>query len=186
MAPSRCHIMISFLVAVAVILPSLHPSTVAGAEGEANKADAAAAAPSPDGEVLHPTGRNLNIPDLPLPRILPCPPWFPKIPLIPCYNVTPPPPPQPRECRSSLRRLMPCAGFLTNASVPAPPNACCDGFDPFFADQSSDAALLCLCHIASAELLPAPVNHTRVASVMEECGLGLPIDALSSFCQKQQ
>ena len=81
---------------------------------------------------------------------------------------------------------MPCAGFLTNASVPAPPTACCDGFDPFVANRSS-APLLCLCHIATADiarLLPAPMNHTRAASVMEDCGLGLPIDALSRFCRE--
>jgi hypothetical protein len=81
---------------------------------------------------------------------------------------------------------MPCAGFLTiNASVPAPPTACCDGFDRFVANRSS-APLLCLCHIATgdiARLLPAPMNHTRAASVMEECRLGLPIDALSRFCK---
>ncbi|CAN6197704.1 unnamed protein product [Urochloa humidicola] len=186
MTTSNTCILISLLVAFAVALPSLfHPSAAAArAEGSDT-----AAAPSPDGGALHkPAG--LDIPDLPLPRILPCPPWFPKIPLIPCFNVTPPPPPptDPRECRSSLRSLMPCAGFLTNASVPAPPSACCDGFDPFFANQSS-RALLCLCHIASADiagLLPAPMNHTRAASVMEQCGLGLPIDALSRFCRNNR
>ncbi|CAL5080087.1 unnamed protein product [Urochloa decumbens] len=192
MSTSNTHILISFLVAFAMALPSLfHPSAAAaGAEGSAT---AAAAAPSPGAEdqKRQPAGR-LEIPDLPLPRILPCPPWFPKIPLIPCFNLTPtppPPPPNPRECRSSLRSLMPCAGFLTNASVPAPPSACCDGFDPFFANQSSPSALLCLCHIASADiagLLPAPMNHTRAASVMEQCGLGLPIDALSRFCKNNR
>ncbi|CAN6166058.1 unnamed protein product [Urochloa humidicola] len=187
MTTSNTRILISLLVAFAVALPSLfHPSAAAAR----TDGSATAAAPSPGGEAhLQPAG--LNIPDLPLPRILPCPPWFPKIPLIPCFNVTPPPPPpptDPRECRSSLRSLMPCAGFLTNASVPAPPTACCDGFDPFFANQSS-RALLCLCHIASADIagiLPAPMNHTRAASVMEQCGLGLPIDALSRFCRNNR
>nr|XP_034578860.1 uncharacterized protein LOC117842498 [Setaria viridis]TKW31852.1 hypothetical protein SEVIR_2G133000v2 [Setaria viridis] len=179
-------ILISLLVAFAVAVPSLRPSAATGVEGSAKAA--AAAAPSPHGEVLQPAG--FNIPDLPLPRILPCPPWFPKIPLIPCFNVTlpPPPPTDPRECRSSLRSLMPCAGFLTNASVRAPPSTCCDGFDPFFANESSPA-LLCLCHIASADiaqLLPAPMNHTRAASIMEVCGLGLPIDALSRFCKNNR
>ena len=81
---------------------------------------------------------------------------------------------------------MPCAGFLTSASVPAPPTACCDGFDPFVANRSS-APLLCLCHIATADiarLLPVPMNHTRAAFVIEDCGLGLPIDALSRFCRE--
>ncbi|CAN6203788.1 unnamed protein product [Urochloa humidicola] len=182
---------ISLLVAIAVALPSLHPSAAAAtrAEGSATTTAAAAAAPSP-GEEVAPAG--LNIPDLPLPRILPCPPWFPKIPLIPCFNVTPPAPPpptNPRECRSSLRSLMPCAGFLTNASVAAPPSACCDGFDPFFFANQSSPALLCLCHISSADiagLLPVPMNHTRAASVMEQCGLGLPIDALSRFCRNNR
>ncbi|CAL5075614.1 unnamed protein product [Urochloa decumbens] len=179
MSTSNTQTLITFLVATAVALPSLfHPA-------------AAAAAPSPGAEDQQRQPAGLDIPDLPLPRILPCPPWFPKIPLIPCFNLTPTPPPpptNPRECRSSLRSLMPCAGFLTNASVPAPPSACCDGFDPFFANQSSPA-LLCLCHIASADiagLLPAPLNHTRAASVMEQCGLGLPIDALSRFCKNNR
>ena len=81
---------------------------------------------------------------------------------------------------------MPCAGFLTSASVPALPTACCDGFDPFVANRSS-ASLLCLCHIATADiarLLPVPMNHTRAAFVIEDCGLGLPIDALSRFCRE--
>ena len=182
MAPSDKRVQISLLVVVfAVVVPGPRPSAATRVGGPAK-----AAAPSPNGEaLLQPAG--LSVPDLPLPRILPCPPWFPKIPLIPCYNVTPPPPATaPWECRSSLRSLMPCAGFLTNASVPAPPTACCDGFDPFVANRSS-APLLCLCHIATADiarLLPAPMNHTRAASVMEDCGLGLPIDALSRFCRE--
>ncbi|CAN6171895.1 unnamed protein product [Urochloa humidicola] len=86
MTTSNTRILITLLIAFAVALPSLfHPSAAAArAEGSAT-----AAAPSPSRESLQPAG--LNIPDLPLPRILPCPPWFPKIPLIPCFNVTPPP-----------------------------------------------------------------------------------------------
>ena len=173
--PNKCFLIL-FLVPFAMV------ATMAAIGTEAS---ATAAAPSPaNGVVLHPEAE-YSIPDLPVPALLHCPPLFPKIPLIPCYNVTPPPT-DPRECRSSLRSLMPCAGFLTNASVPAPPTACCDGFDPFVANRSS-APLLCLCHIATADiarLLPVPMNHTRAASVLEDCGLGLPIDALSRFCRE--
>nr|ACG45440.1 hypothetical protein [Zea mays] len=42
-------------------------------------------------------------------------------------------PPQPRECRPWLARMMPCAGFLTNNStVYAPDATCCDGFGSMF------------------------------------------------------
>ncbi|PUZ69549.1 hypothetical protein GQ55_2G118300 [Panicum hallii var. hallii] len=188
MPPSDRRVLISLLVAFAVVVPGLLRPSAATRRVEGS-AEAAAPSSPDDREVLRPAG--LSVPDLPLPQILPCPPLFPKIPLIPCYNVTPPPPAttDPRECLSSLRSLTPCAGFLTiNASVPAPPTTCCDGFDRFVANRSS-APLLCLRHIATgdiARLLPAPMNHTRAASVMEECSLGLPIDALSRFCKNNR
>ncbi|KAG2641847.1 hypothetical protein PVAP13_2KG221400 [Panicum virgatum] len=103
-----------------------------------------------------------RIPDLPLPRILPCPPAFPiKIPFLPCRNVTPSPP--VTSCRPGLAKYMPpCAGFLTSddSGVPSPPRKCCDAIEPLF----ESASPLCLSHVVngdSGELLPALVNHTR-------------------------
>jgi hypothetical protein len=84
-ARSKC-MLIALLVAFAVVAPS------AAARDEGAVKDAAEAlAPSASGEAVHPMGLIddiiggiIHLPDLPLPRILPCPPPdFPKIPLIP-------------------------------------------------------------------------------------------------------
>jgi hypothetical protein len=131
MAPSSNYTLIALLVAFAVVAPSLLHQSAAARDGGAAKA-AAAPAPSANGEVvLHPTA-SYEIPDLPLPRIIPCPPLFPKIPFIPCYNVTPPappPPPRPKECRTTLvKSLLPAPVNHTRALALV--QACLDGVNP--------------------------------------------------------
>jgi hypothetical protein len=77
MAPSSNYTLIALLVAFAVVAPSLLHQSAAARDGGAAKA-AAAPAPSANGEVvLHPTA-SYEIPDLPLPRIIPCPPLVSK------------------------------------------------------------------------------------------------------------
>ena len=98
MAPSnKGTLAVALLVAFAVVAPLLPPSAAARDSGAAKAAPAPAPSVSGDSR-LHPMGLIDDIighiPDLPLPRILPCPPAFPiKIPFIPCRNVTPSPPP---------------------------------------------------------------------------------------------
>jgi hypothetical protein len=80
MAPSDKFLLILLLAAIAVVAPYVPPA-------EASAAEPKTAAPSPaDGVVLHPEAE-YSIPDMPVPALLPCPPLFPKIPLIPCHNV---------------------------------------------------------------------------------------------------
>nr|CAB3452805.1 unnamed protein product [Digitaria exilis] len=158
--------LLALLVAfAAVVAPSI-----------AARPNAAAAAPAPSSssdEVLHPTslfddiGHLIGeIPDLPLPRILPCPPAFPKIPLIPCGK-----PSEVTECRPSLAKYMPaCASFLTGGE-PSPPKRCCKSVGALVGDLGSSS--LCVCHVMNGEadrLFQAPVNHTRAISFMELCG----------------
>ncbi|KAG2633475.1 hypothetical protein PVAP13_2NG143503 [Panicum virgatum] len=193
MAPSnKCTLAIALLVAFAVVAPLL-PSSAAARDGGAAKA-APAPAPSASGDApLHPMGLIDDIigliPDLPLPRILPCPPAFPiKIPFIPCHNVTAPPPPV-TECRPGLAKYMPpCASFLTSddSSVPSPPSKCCHVIKPFFEDGSTSP--LCLCHVVNGDagnLLPAPVNHTRATSLLEQCGYGFTSDNVTDICSNR-
>ncbi|KAF8762879.1 hypothetical protein HU200_008970 [Digitaria exilis] len=48
----------------------------------------------------------------------PCIPGLPDIWFIPCYNATPAPPMKEiTECWTPVMKMMPCAGFLTNASI---------------------------------------------------------------------
>ncbi|KAF8690884.1 hypothetical protein HU200_041290 [Digitaria exilis] len=191
MAPSSNSMLLALLVAFAVVAPSM----------AARDAKAAAAAPAPSSagdEVLQPMGffddlGHLigDIPDLPLPRILPCPPAFPiKIPFIPCYNLTTPP--VVTECRPSLAKYMPpCAAYLTNGSdVPSspPPSSCCAAVQQFFEHQ--DTNFLCLCHVvngdASKLLKVAPANRTREVSILRDCGYGLGADQAPQFCAGKQ
>ncbi|CAL5080086.1 unnamed protein product [Urochloa decumbens] len=174
MAPSNNRFLILLLTAtIAVVAPNLPPSA-------AIRAAAAAAAPSPaNGEVLE---AEFSIPDLPIPALLPCPPLFPKIPLIPCYK-EPSPPPEIKECRPSLEKLMrPCAGFLTDSSVFTPPSECCAAFDPFYKDK---AVLACLCHLTNGDvgrLLPAPLNRRRIVPLLISCDFQITPNALSDAC----
>lgn len=198
MAPSNKFTLIALLVAFAIIATSSLPLSAAARDGGAAKDAAAAPALSAaNGEALHPMNFvddiiddiiHFHLPDLPLPRILPCPPDFPiKIPFIPCYNVTK----LVTECRPSLAKYMPaCAGFLTGADggsggAPSslPPSKCCDAINPFFDDKSTTP--LCLCHVVNGdlgELLPAPMNRTRANSFLQQCGLELTQDQVSEIC----
>ncbi|PUZ69554.1 hypothetical protein GQ55_2G118900 [Panicum hallii var. hallii] len=190
MAPSNKCTLVALLVAFAVVAPMLPPSAAAR-DGGAAKA-APAPAPPASGDVrLHPMGLiddiiGFHIPDLPLPPILPCPPAFPiKIPFIPCRNVTPSPPPV-TECRPGLAKYMPpCAGFLTSndSSVSSPPSRCCDVIEPLFQDKSTSP--LCLCHVVNGDagkLLPAPVNHMRATSLLQQCGSEFTADNVTDIC----
>ncbi|CAL5090206.1 unnamed protein product [Urochloa decumbens] len=179
MAPSNNRFLILLLAAIAVAAANLPPSAAIRAEAEA---EPTAAAPSPaNGDVLHPAAE-FTIPDLPIPALLPCPPLFPKIPLIPCYK-EPSPPPEIKECRPSLEKLMrPCAGFLTNSSIFAPTSECCAAFDPFYEDK---AVLACLCHLTNgdvARLLPAPLNRRRIVPLLISCDFQITPNALSDAC----
>jgi len=67
----------------------------------------------------------------------------------------PPLPPQPRECRPWLMRMMPCAGFITNSSVYAPEPTCCGGFNSMFAYGT----VTCLCHVVNGDVGHDPRAH---------------------------
>ncbi|CAN6166060.1 unnamed protein product [Urochloa humidicola] len=180
MASSSTFMLICMLVAFAVVAPGLPPSAAARDGGAAK--DVASPAPSTSGEAadVHPMGviddivrAIVDLPDLPLPAILPCPPAFPKIPLLPCYNNTPLRPPV-TECRPGLVKFLPpCRGFLASGSILSSPlPKCCDGIEPFLADYSTP---YCFCHIINGDankLLPAPVNQTRAVNLMQTCGFG--------------
>ncbi|KAF8691659.1 hypothetical protein HU200_040042 [Digitaria exilis] len=195
MAPSM---LIVLLVAFAVVAS---PSMAARDVAKVAEAPAPSSSASGGGdEVLYPMdlfgdlideigkdigeiGKDIgNLPDLPLPRILPCPPAFPiKIPFIPCYNVTPPPPPV-TECRTSLTKYTPpCSGFLTGddkSSPSSPPKKCCGAVSSFFRDNSTTP--LCLCRVINGDA--GKVNHTRALSVLQLCGLGVSPDQVSKIC----
>lgn len=172
MAPSNKRLLILLLVSFAVISLNLPPSSATIAK---------APAPSASGRVLHQEAK-FSIPDLPIPALLPCPPLFPKIPLIPCYKVPSPPPPEVKECRSSLKKLMPCAGFLTDKSVFAPPTECCAALDSFYEDG---AVLACLCHLTNgdiAQILPAPLNRRRAVPLLISCDFKISPNKFYDVC----
>ncbi|CAL5065656.1 unnamed protein product [Urochloa decumbens] len=190
MAPSSTFML---LIAFAVVAASLPPSAAARDGGAAK--DAAAPAPSASGEAaVHPMGLiddivggiiHFHLPDLPLPAIIPCPPAFPKIPLIPCYNNTPPRPPI-TECRTTIVKSLPaCAGFLAKGSnLSSPLGKCCDGVQPFFVDFST---IFCFCHVINGDadkLLPPAVNHTRAVNLLDSCGFGAGPDQWNSICEQ--
>ncbi|CAN6171899.1 unnamed protein product [Urochloa humidicola] len=93
----------------------------------------------------------------------------------------PPLPPQPRECRPWLMRMMPCAGFITNSSVYAPEPTCCDGFNSMFTYET----VTCLCHVVNGDigrLLPAPVIHMRMVELFSVCGHDFRVEILAAAC----
>lgn len=88
-------------------------------------------------------------------------------------------PPQPRECRPWLERMMPCASFLTNTSVYAPEPTCCDGFNAMFTLDT----VTCLCHVVNGDidqLLPAPMHHMRMEELFSVCGHDVPVDLFAA------
>ncbi|KAG0542810.1 hypothetical protein BDA96_02G136000 [Sorghum bicolor] len=197
MAPSSNYTLIALLVAFAVVAPSLQHQSAAARDGGVAKL-VTAPAPSANGEVvvLHPTA-SYEIPDLPLPRIIPCPPLFPKIPFIPCYNVAPPPPPPPRpkECWTTLVKSLvpPCSGFLTNnggaCESEAPSRKCCDGVKLFLSGDRSVYDPLCLCHVMNgdvSQLLPAAVDHTCALALVQACLDGVNPQPFSDLCNNDQ
>ncbi|RCV10683.1 hypothetical protein SETIT_2G128500v2 [Setaria italica] len=93
----------------------------------------------------------------------------------------PPLPPQPRECRPWLMRMMPCSGFITNSSVYAPEPTCCDGFNSMFSYDT----VTCLCHVVNGDvgrLLPAPMIHMRMVELFSVCGHDVPVEILAAAC----
>lgn len=115
------------------------------------------------------------------PAILPCLPFLPRIPLFPCVEPAPLDV-GPTECRTPLLKMMPCAGFLTDSSVTAPSSACCEGFSAV----GMDGAAICYCRLVNGDiqqLLPAPMNFTRMFSLTDECGIHyFGLDALAKHC----
>jgi hypothetical protein len=77
--------------------------------------------------------------------------------------------------------MMPCAGFLTNATVYAPEATCCDGFNAMFTLDT----VTCLCHVVNGDigqLLPAPVRHMRMVELFTVCGHDVRVDILAAAC----
>lgn len=78
-----------------------------------------------------------------LPNCFPFLPFF--SPAAPPPPAVPPPPskPQPKECLSSLMKLMPCNEYFNNYSLPKPtnPGKYCDGIRSLIYDTP-----ICLCH----------------------------------------
>ncbi|KAL6871487.1 hypothetical protein ACP4OV_014316 [Aristida adscensionis] len=95
----------------------------------------------------------------------------------------PPLPPQPTECRPLLMPMVPpCAGFLTNSSVYDLPSGCCDAFNA----MRNPEKVTCVCHVVNgdiAQLLPAPLHHSRLGEMFLLCGLGLPVETLAQTCK---
>jgi hypothetical protein len=182
MAPSKCTI--AFLLVLAAVSASLHPSSAARVQAE----EGASASPKPPASFWRPRVPLPSfpcIPGLPRPRFLP-----------PCNNdssargalqLPPPAPaaPQPAECGTSLSPLTACAHFLTfNAtSRPAPPAAaCCDGVKALVKD-----APICLCHVMNGDLgklLPAPVMRLRARALPRVCGAAVPFGTFRQCISK--
>ncbi|KAJ1260738.1 hypothetical protein BS78_10G255500 [Paspalum vaginatum] len=111
--------------------------------------------------------------------MIPCIPFLPKIPFLPCYQPPPDPPlKEVTECWTPLMKMMPCAAFLTNASVTEPSPACCTGFS----SVADDGGTICFCHVGNgdvAKLLPAPMNSTRMFSLPVICNFNLRLEPLA-------
>ncbi|CAL5061916.1 unnamed protein product [Urochloa decumbens] len=114
-----------------------------------------------------------------IPPLFPCIPFLPKIPFLPCYQPPPEPPVKDiTECWTPLMKMMPCTGFLTNASVTEAPSACCKGFS----SVADDGGAICYCHIGNgdvAKLLPAPMNFTRMYSLPRLCHVIIRLEAFA-------
>ncbi|KAJ1274524.1 hypothetical protein BS78_05G069000 [Paspalum vaginatum] len=76
------------------------------------------------------------------------------------------------EYWTPLTKMMPCAGFLTDASISEPLLACCTGFG----SVTDDGGAICFCHVGNgdvANLLPAPMNSTSMFSLPVVCDFNL-------------
>uniref|UniRef100_A0A0D9VKF6 Bifunctional inhibitor/plant lipid transfer protein/seed storage helical domain-containing protein n=1 Tax=Leersia perrieri TaxID=77586 RepID=A0A0D9VKF6_9ORYZ len=83
---------------------------------------------------------------------------------------------QPKECMTPLMSVMPCADYLTNATVQTPPAACCDGFRSLVS-----TAPICLCHGMNGDLnrfLPNPVEPMKMMLLPATCGAVVPMQTL--------
>ncbi|KAL6639216.1 hypothetical protein ACP70R_022946 [Stipagrostis hirtigluma subsp. patula] len=198
MAPSSKRVLIAFLLAFAVAAAALQPSAAAAVgEAVARPDQEAAVSTSAAGGVdaaQQPTRPGWpGLPNFPpLPPFPSLPPWprrpihcIPGVPRLPFLPPCPPPSPPsapspssapsakaPAECGTPLKGLMPCAGFLTNASVTAPGGACCDGLKAVVKDAS-----VCFCHITNGDfsrLLPAPMLRLRMLQLPRVCGAAVP------------
>jgi hypothetical protein len=85
-----------------------------------------------------------------------------------------------------------CAGFLTGdggSSPSSPPRECCHAIDPFFQEDKGTKAL-CLCHVVNGDAgrrFPAPVNHTRANSFLQQCGwTTLTSEQVSDICANRK
>ncbi|KAL5221826.1 hypothetical protein ABZP36_026539 [Zizania latifolia] len=115
-----------------------------------------------------------NLPSLqfpPLPNLPPLPP-HPN----PLGSGSQPSPPQPTQCMTPLMSVLPCADYLTNATVLTPPSTCCDGFRSLV-----NTAPICLCHGMNGDLnsfLPKPVDPMKMMMLPLTCGALPPIQTL--------
>ncbi|RCV12975.1 hypothetical protein SETIT_2G309900v2 [Setaria italica] len=205
MAPSKCTI--AFLLILAAVSASLHPSSAARIQAEEG------ASPQPPASFWRPWRPRVPlpsfpcIPGLPRPRFLPrcndssggAPltplPSFPCIPglprprfLPPCNDSSggalplplPPPAPQPAECGTSLSALTACADFLTAANTTSslvPPPAACCDGVKALVKD----APVCLCHVMNGDLgklLPAPMLRLRAMALPRVCGAAVPLGTL--------
>ncbi|KAG8053420.1 hypothetical protein GUJ93_ZPchr0001g31166 [Zizania palustris] len=125
----------------------------------------------------------LIIPGLPFPIPLFFPPLFPMpgAPATPGAPPSPssqpqPSPPQPTQCMTPLMAVIPCADYLTNATVLTPPSTCCDGFKSLV-----NTAPICLCHGMNGDLnsfLPKPVDPMKMMMLPLTCGTLPPLQTL--------
>ncbi|KAJ1260742.1 hypothetical protein BS78_10G255700 [Paspalum vaginatum] len=77
-----------------------------------------------------------------------------------------------------MKMAMPCAGFLTDASVSEPSPACCRGLR----SVADDGGTICFCNVGNgdvAKLLPAPMNSTRMFSLPVLCNFNLRLEPLA-------
>ncbi|KAJ1260741.1 hypothetical protein BS78_10G255700 [Paspalum vaginatum] len=82
-----------------------------------------------------------------------------------------------------MKMAMPCAGFLTDASVSEPSPACCRGLR----SVADDGGTICFCNVGNgdvAKLLPAPMNSTRMFSLPVLCNFNLRLEPLAHCNRK--
>ncbi|KAG8046054.1 hypothetical protein GUJ93_ZPchr0008g13372 [Zizania palustris] len=109
---------------------------------------------------------------------------FPPLPNLPPLPTHPnplgsgsqPSPPQPTQCMTPLLSVLPCADYLTNATVLTPPSTCCDGFRSLIT-----TAPICLCHGMNGDLnsfLPKPIDPMKMMMLPLTCGALPPLQTL--------